>query len=182
MKLLGQAIVICKGIAWVEEYENCSQGQRSRSNVTNSESLLAFIMVHNLHTSIKLHQFLISSNTLFLAKFFRLSVAVQHYWWIKIISKPSFRDSVRRDRRAPPKTVPARGTVGAQVIVAHVHWVNLWRHRVYNQVRGLSPGLSVDTFLATRQHQQTPHCSRQAAVSVHTVNPINDLMLFRALN
>jgi len=38
----------------MEKYENSSQGQRSTSNVTNFQSLLAFTMGH-IH--IKLHRF-----------------------------------------------------------------------------------------------------------------------------
>jgi len=49
MMLLGQAI---------QKYENSSQGQRSRSNVTNFQTLLAFTMGH---IPIKLHRFPTSS-------------------------------------------------------------------------------------------------------------------------
>jgi len=42
----------------MEKYENSSQSQRSRSNVTNFQTLLAFTMGH-IRT--KLHQFLSSS-------------------------------------------------------------------------------------------------------------------------
>jgi len=47
-----------KYIARIEKYENSSQGQKSRSNVTDFQSLLAFTMVH---IPTKLHRFLISS-------------------------------------------------------------------------------------------------------------------------
>jgi len=45
--------------AWqMKKYENSSQGQRSRTNVTGFQALLSFTG----HISTKLHQFLISSN------------------------------------------------------------------------------------------------------------------------
>jgi len=37
-----------QGIAWDKQYENSSQGQRSRSNVTNFQPLLAFTMRNRL--------------------------------------------------------------------------------------------------------------------------------------
>jgi len=56
MKLLGKAIR--KVWRELEKYENSSQGQSSRSNVTNFQSLLAFTMGR---MTTELHRFLIGS-------------------------------------------------------------------------------------------------------------------------
>jgi len=55
-KLLGQAIQNIQ--LELKKYKNSSQGQRSRSEVTNFEPLLAFSVGH---ISNELHQFLVSS-------------------------------------------------------------------------------------------------------------------------
>jgi len=73
----------------MKKYLNSSQGQRSRSNVTDFQSLLAFTVGH---TSTKLHQFLISS--------------FRDFVWTDRCT----------DRQMPPKTIPARSIAGMQVL------------------------------------------------------------------
>jgi len=80
MKLIGKAIWKVK--PKLEKYENSSQSLRLRSNVTNFESLLVFLMGHIL---IKLHQFSTSS--------FRDFLRTTHR---------------QTHRQMPPKTIPAR--------------------------------------------------------------------------
>jgi len=74
--------------------DNSSQGQRSKSNVTNSQPLLAFTIGH---IPTKLHQFLISS----FQDFVRQKVLVLGEWVL----------SGRTDTKTPLKTTPARSII-----------------------------------------------------------------------
>jgi len=138
----------------MKKYENNSQGQRSRSNVTNFRPLLAFIMGH---ISTKLRQFLISSFRDFVQIDRQTDAAKdntcsQHSWCAGVVQDPVdnwFLLSVRAQSNAW-KNSSSKWLVtwvGRQTLIAHGRHQNISAAHSFTR-RFYLPATNADSIAA----------------------------------